>query len=111
MCKNILEYRNYKGVRFMKRKLLSKVLNIAAIALLIAQIFPGSSLRAIADTLDLGGEPPRVNLKVAELDDEAEPEFLSLQGEVKESEVTENIEITLSGADWTNVKFVDRKKC
>ena len=84
----------------MKRKLLSKVLNIAAIALLIAQIFPGSSLRAIADTLDLGGEPPRVNLKVAELDDEAEPEFLSLQGEVKESEATENIEITLSGADF-----------
>lgn len=100
MCKNTLEYRNYKGVRFMKRKLLSKVLNIAAIALLIAQIFPGSSLRAIADTLDLGGEPPRVNLKVAELDDEAEPEFLSLQGEVKESEATENIEITLSGADF-----------
>ena len=48
----------------MKRKLLSKVLNIAAIALLVAQIFPGSSLRAIADTLDLGGEPPRVNLTV-----------------------------------------------
>ncbi|WP_416037627.1 SpaA isopeptide-forming pilin-related protein [Lactococcus formosensis] len=84
----------------MKRKLLSKVLNIAAIALLVAQIFPGSSLRAIADTLDLGGEPPSVNLTVAELDNEAEPEFLTLQGEVKESEASENTEITLSGADF-----------
>ncbi|WP_308004096.1 hypothetical protein [uncultured Lactococcus sp.] len=84
----------------MKRKLLSKVLNIAAIALLVMQTLPGSSLRAIADTLDLGGEPPRVNLTVAELDDEAEPEFLTLQGEVKEGEAAENIDITLSGADF-----------
>lgn len=85
----------------MKSKLLLKVINIIAVGLLLAQAFPGSSFRAIAETLDFS---PRVNLSAAELDDEEKPEFLTVEGEIKEAGKAEAVEITLSGADFMATK-------
>ncbi|MEY8537811.1 SpaA isopeptide-forming pilin-related protein [Lactococcus muris] len=83
----------------MKSKLLLKVMNIVALALLVMQVLPASSLRAIADTLDLDEHLPRVHLTAAELDDEDKPEFILLKGEVRQGKEAETAEITLSGVD------------